>query len=65
MAFLLVQVAFTNYLVKESDGFQYQRLLVSEPKITFGLQSPKRRQIAEVTENILLVLNKCQKHLEY
>lgn len=43
---------------------QTPRLLVLEPKNTSGLQSPERRQIAEVTENIWLVINKCQEYLE-
>jgi hypothetical protein len=41
------------------------QLLVLEPKTTSGLQSPEGRQLAEVTESILLVLYKCQEYLEY
>jgi hypothetical protein len=41
------------------------RLLVLEPKTTSGLQSPEGKQLAEVTESILLVLNKCHEYLEY
>ncbi len=41
------------------------RFLVLEAKTTSGLQSPEGRQIAEVTESILLVLNKYQEYIEY
>jgi hypothetical protein len=41
------------------------QLLVLEPKTTSGLQSREGRQLAEVTESILLVLNKCQEYVEY
>lgn len=41
------------------------RLLLLEPKTTSGLQSPEGRQLAEITESILLVLNRCQEYSEY
>ncbi len=36
-----------------------------EPKTTSGLQSPEERQLAEITESILGVLNRCQKYSEH
>lgn len=41
------------------------KLLVWEPEVTSELQSPEGRQLAQVAEKALLVLQKCQEYLEY